>query len=240
MLPFLRKGLLPKDQKEFASKLQKITGLVPRNFPVYVLALTHSSFLNKEDIESESNERLEFLGDAILDAVVAEFLFKKFPYKNEGFLTEMRSRIVKRETLNMIGKSIGLEELVKVGIGSKTNKSILGNALEALIGAVYLDYGYLKTYKFLEIKLIKPFIDLDELISTTDNYKSLLLEWGDKHNKEIVFEIAEEIKHKSYTEFKAVVLINGKKKSSGVAKSKKKAEQAAAEVACERLKISVA
>lgn len=238
MLPFLRKGFLPQDQKIFVQGIKSITGLRPKNIPVYLLSVTHSSFLNENDIESESNERLEFLGDAILDSIIAEYLFKKFPYKNEGFLTEMRSRIVKRETLNRIGKAIGLEELIKIGHGSKVNRSILGNALEALIGAIYLDYGFSKTSKFIEIKLIRPFIDLDELISTTDNYKSLLLEWGDKNSKEILFEIVKEEKHKAFTTFFAVAQINGTIKGKGSGHNKKKAEQAAAEDVCNRLKIT--
>ena len=239
MLPFLRKGLLPKNQKEFSSNIQKITGLLPKNLPLYSLALTHSSFLNENEGDFESNERLEYLGDAILDAVVAEYLFKKLPFQNEGSLTELRSRIVKRDTLNRIGSSIGLRELMQTGVISKSNKSIIGNALEALVGAVFLDFGYKKTYKFVADKLIKPFVDIDELISTTDNYKSLLLEWGDKHNKEVIFEIADSIKHKSHTEFVSVVKINGTKKSEGRGNSKKKAEQNAAENACEKLKITV-
>lgn len=238
MLPFLRKGFLPQDQKKFVQGIKSITGLSPKNIPVYLLSVTHSSFLNENEKEAESNERLEFLGDAILDAVIAEYLFKKFPYKNEGFLTEMRSRIVKRETLNHIGKAIGLEELLKIGNGSKVNKSILGNALEALIGAVYLDYGFNKTFNFIEIKLIKPFIDLDELISTTDNYKSLLLEWGDKKGKEVVFEIVKSEKHKAFTTFFAEAKIDDVVKGKGKGNNKKKAEQAAAEDACNKLKIT--
>ena len=239
MLPFFRKGFLPKHQKEFVVKLQKLTGLTPKNIPVYVLALTHTSYLSKEDSESESNERLEFLGDAILDAVIAEYLFKKLPFQNEGALTELRSRIVKRDTLNHIANRIGLLELIQIGNGTKSNMSMLGNALEALIGAIFLDYGYTKTKRFISQKVVKPFIDIDELISTTDNYKSLLLEWGDKNNKEILFEIEDVQKFKSHTDFTAVVLINGIKKGKAIGKSKKRAEQAAAEIVCEKLKISV-
>lgn len=239
MLPFFRKGLLPKHQKEFASKLQQVTGLVPKNVPVYVLALTHTSYLKKEEKETESNERLEFLGDAILDSVIAEYLFKKLPFKNEGALTEFRSRIVKRDTLNNIANRIGLLDLMKIGNVSKANQSILGNALEALVGAVFLDYGYNKTKTFIISKIVNPFVDLDELSSTTDNYKSLLLEWGDKHNREIVFEITQTEKLKSYTEFTSVVKIGGVKKGKGKGKSKKRAEQAAAENTCTKLKISV-
>lgn len=240
MLPFLKKGILPKDQKQFANKIAQVTGLRVKNVPVYIIAFTHTSFLKSSENESESNERLEFLGDAILDSIVAEYLFKKFPFKNEGILTELRSRIVKRDTLNDIAFQLGLSELMNMGNGSKTNKSILGNALEALVGAVYLDYGYEKTKTFIEKKIILPFIDIDELTSTTDNYKSLLLEWGDKEGKEIIFTIVKEEKHKSFTDFYAEVIINEKKKGKGKGNSKKRAEQAAAESACNNLKISAA
>lgn len=241
MLPFLRKGFLPKDQKLFVNKINKVTGLAPKNIPVYILAFTHSSFLNLEDSNSDSNERLEFLGDAILDSVVAELLFKKFPFKNEGFLTEMRSRLVKRDTLNMIAEKIGLRELVSTGKGNVNNgsKSILGNALEALIGAVFLDYGYDKTKKFIDNRLVKPFIDIEELISTTDNYKSLILEWADKNNRKVYFDIVKIVKHKSYSDFTAQVRVNEKIKGKGVGRSKKKAEQVAAADACQKLKIKV-
>ena len=236
MLPFFKKGSSSK-HKELASKIALITGLKPKKVSVYLLAFTHTSFSKSEKKEIENNERLEFLGDALLDAIVAEYLFKKFPYKNEGVLTELRSRIVKRDTLNNIANKLGVSELMQMGMGSKPNMSILGNALEALVGAVYLDYGYTKTQTFIEKKIIFPFIDVNELISTTDNYKSLLLEWGDKENRNIVFNIVKEEKHKSYTDFFAEVLVNNKMKGKGKGNSKKRAEQAAAEKACINLKL---
>ena len=119
MLPFFKKGFLPKDKKLFTNKIQKVTGLIPKKLPLYVLSFTHSSSISDEKKDAESNERLEFLGDAILDAVVAEYLFKKCPFKSEGVLTELKSRIVKRDSLNDIAKKLGLSELINMGSGSK-------------------------------------------------------------------------------------------------------------------------
>lgn len=238
MLSLFRKKQRSETGKSFLKKIQKMTGLLPRKHSVYTIAFTHTSSIDTEDKSASSNERLEFLGDAVLDAVVAEYLFKKFPYQSEGFLTELRSRIVKRDTLNHISRKMGIDEIMFMGKSHKTSiSSILGNALEALIGAVFLDYGYAKTRSFIEKKIIIPFIDIDEFVSTTDNFKSLLLEWGDQHDKDISFVITHEVKHKSYTDFFAQVKVNGRKVGEGIGNSKKKAEQAAAEHACEKLKL---
>lgn len=219
-----------------------IIGVPPDNIRLYKLALTHTSFARQIPTSKlhETNERLEFLGDAVLGAVVAEVLFKKFPYEDEGFLTEIRSRIVNRESLNHIAIKIGLNLLVKVDTtGSPMrHKSVNGNALEALVGAIYLDKGYDKTRRFILNKLIKPHVDLHKLVTTTANFKSKLIEWAQSQNLEIRFEIVKRKQQGNTTEFTSEVYIDDKPIAIGVGLSKKKADQMAAEKGLEALKIS--
>ncbi len=219
----------------FSKDLKNLLGYSPGRVELYVLAFTHSSVVDK-DVTKESNERLEFLGDAILDSIVAEYLFKKYPYKDEGFLTEIRSRIVKRETLNDIAVKIGIKGLLHYN-KSIHQKSIYGNAFEALVGAIYLDKGYEKTVKFIHNKILDTQVDIEHLIQQNDNFKSILLEWGSKNKKEIEFEIVEASKTKTNTNFKAIVKDGSKVIGEGVGKNKKSSEQAAAEQACGKLKL---
>jgi ribonuclease-3 len=229
-----------KDRK-FNRSIQNITGQKPFNIEVYKLAISHVS-VARESVNGikHSNERLEYLGDAILGAIVAEFLFKKFPYKDEGFLTEIRSRIVNRESLNSLGKKIGLDRLIAhSGNRSYTNshKSMNGDALEALVGAVYLDKGFKKCKRFVLHRLIFPHFDIDEIVNNNRNFKSMLIEWIQKENKTIKFDIINEQGFTHYKEFTALILINDEEISTGKGHSKKKAEQSAAEQACEKLKL---
>lgn len=224
-------------ERDFAADIKIITGLRPGNLELYHMASRHTSAA-KED-NTESNERLEYLGDAVLSAVVAELLFKKYPFKTEGFLTEIRSRLVNRETLNKLGIKIGLDKIV-VYHNSRSpfsHKSLYGDALEALIGAVYLDHGFHKCRKFILDRLIIPHLDLETVASSHKNFKSLLIEWAQKESKDIKFAITNEITNKSYREFTAEVIIDEESISSGKGLSKKKAEQAAAEKACAVLKL---
>ena len=228
-------------EKTFFQSIQNITGQTPKNIDLYQLAISHTSVAkeNEHGIK-HSNERLEYLGDAILGAVIAEFLFKKFPFKDEGFLTEIRSRIVNRESLNMLGKKIGLGKLIEHS-GNKSSglshKSMHGDALEALVGAVYLDKGFKKCRKFILSRLIFPHFDLEEIVNNNLNFKSILIEWVQKENKTIRFLIIKEFGNTHFKEFTAQVLIDNEEISTGTGFSKKKAEQAAAEKACELLKI---
>lgn len=219
-----------------------IIGTPPDNIKLYKLALTHTSFARQLPTSKlhETNERLEFLGDAVLGAVVAEVLFKKFPYEDEGFLTEIRSRIVNRESLNHIAIKIGLNMLVKVDTTGNTmrHKSVNGNALEALVGAIYLDKGYDKTRKFILNKLIKPHVDLHKLVTTTANFKSKLIEWAQSQNLDIRFEIVNRKQQGNTTEFTSEVYIDDKPIAIGVGLSKKKADQSAAEKSLAVLQIS--
>lgn len=225
--------------RELVRAVSGIIGSTPDNIRLYKLALTHTSFARQAaGTKHDTNERLEFLGDAVLGAVVAELLFKKFPYEDEGFLTEIRSRIVNRESLNHIAVKIGLNLLVKVEAGSNRHKSVNGNALEALVGAIYLDKGYNMTRQFILGKLIKPHVDLHKLVNTTANFKSKLIEWAQSQNMEIRFENIKKKQQGNTTEFTTEVYIGDKPVATGVGLSKKKADQAAAEKSIEILKIA--
>lgn len=189
----------------------------------------------------ESNERLEYLGDAVLGMAVAEYLFNKYPFKDEGFLTEVRSRIVNRESLNQLAKKIGLSVLLEYNGHLKGNgqsfKSIYGDALEAFVGAIYLDKGYEVTKKTIFTKLIIPLVDLDEIINNNTNFKSRIIEWSQKENKPLKFEVEELNDQKHFKKFEAKVLVGTRIVSQGHGLSKKKAEQNAAEKACIELKL---
>ena len=188
-----------------------------------------------------SNERLEFLGDAVLGSVVAELLFKLYPYKDEGFLTEMRSKIVSRANLNQLSRKLGFDRLIQYDsrMISYPNKqgSLLGDAFEALIGAVYLDKGYQFTREFLLTRIIKPHVDIHTLENTETNFKSRLIEWCQHEGKEVVFMPIENPEGESSKMFSIEVLVNGEVCGLGRDFNKKSAEKLAAERACEYLKI---
>lgn len=224
-----------------AKAVKLITGNSPKNIRLYTLAMQHTS-VAEESIRGvkESNERLEYLGDAILGAVVAEYLFKKYPFKDEGFLTEIRSRIVNRESLNRLAMKIGLSQLVEYDIkrkNSSSHKSLYGDAMEAFIGAYFLDRGFTSARRFIIYKLLKRHYDLDELIDTTINFKSKIIEWSQKNSIEVRFDIVGQKSGKSNRQFRAHVLIDKEVVAEGFGFSKKKAEQDAARKACDTLKI---
>lgn len=225
-------------EKKFARTIGEITGQTPHNIDLYKLAVSHTSAAKEiqAGIKS-SNERLEYLGDAVLGAVIAEYLFKKFPYKNEGFLTEIRSRIVNRESLNSVGRKLGLNRVIEFSGGktSHSHKSLYGDALEALVGAVYLDRGFKHCHRFILNKIIKPHFDIEQIVNLNLNFKSILIEWAQKNNKAIKFIIINEIGSTHQKEFTAQVVIDDSHISTGKGFSKKKAEQAAAEKACGEL-----
>ena len=185
-----------------------------------------------------NNERLEYLGDTVLSTIVGEFLFKKYPHKGEGFLTEMRSKMVSRSALNKLSSKIGLSDLIKYSRGNVGDGQFLsldGNAFEALVGALYLDKGYHFTYKVLTRKLFSTYMDVDELENTTWNYKGKLIAWGQKNKCSVAFETIaiEEIKHrKQYT---VQVNIGGVPFETAVNYSIKSAEQLVAEKAFKRI-----
>lgn len=195
------------------------------NLALYKQAMMHSSVaeMNNQGIK-ESYERLEYLGDAVLGMIVAEYLYSQYPFKEEGFLTEIRSKIVSRESLNELAQKIGLRELVQYNQKNRTGKSVYGDAMEALVGAVYLDHGFNFCKKFIVNRLIRPHYDLQELTTTIINFKSELLEWSQKENIDLRFDIVNEEDRK----FTAQVFLNDQPKEKGYGFSKKKAEQDAA------------
>jgi len=222
--------------------VKRITGFYPGALICYTQALRHHSASNPvhKNGSRDSNERLEYLGDSVLNTVVAELLFNRFPYKNEGFLTEMRSKIVSRESLNDLAIKIGLSHIVqydKRAIGLHTKNSIFGNALEAFIGAIFLDGGFSLAQKFI-LKKIITHIDLDTLQHVEKNYKGRLIEWGQRQNASIEFDTQEDNSRKQRI-FTIKVLINGNVLGAAEHISKKKAEQMAAEKATENLGIKL-
>ena len=228
--------------RRYIRALRNILGFVPGNLSLYQLAFRHKSVaVPVKDGTKNSNERLEFLGDAVLGSVVAELLFKKYPYKGEGFLTEMRSKIVSRAHLNQLSKKLGLNELIQYDarMVSYPNKqgSLLGDAFEALIGAVYLDKGYLFTKNFLIVRIIKPHVDIQLLEETETNFKSRLIEWCQQAGKEVVFTPVENVAGDNAKIFTIEAVVDGEVCGTGRDYNKKSAEKIAAEKACETLHV---
>ncbi len=237
----LQKLIYSKNDKRLAAAIKLIVGSKPLNLSLYKLAFRHASAAeeHKSGIKM-SNERLEFLGDAVLGAIVAEHLFLKFPYRDEGFLTETRSRIVNRESLNQVGLKIGLAKIVESELSQKglsSHKSIYGDTLEALVGAVYLDWGYNFCRKFVYNRIILPHFDLDDIINTTINFKSKVIEWSQKDNHVIDFVLKSVSNSQRFKEFVVELNVDGKLCTEGKGATKKKAEQEAAKYACEKLNL---
>ncbi len=220
--------------------MKNIFGYYPNNLSLYQLAFRHKSVAKELSNGTKvSNERLEYLGDAILGAVVADLLFKKFPYKDEGFLTEMRSKIVSRSQLNNLSHKLGLNKLIHSSNESKSiYKSMHGDAFEAFIGALYLDKGYQFTRKIIIDRIINVHLDIDELETQIINYKSKLVEWGQKEKKEVDFKMVEEIGDGFKKQFLVKIFVDGDVVESGQDFSIKGAEQIAAEKAFLKLHLS--
>lgn len=220
-------------------KLKGILGFKPVNIEFYRQALMHKSCNNYNgEGEQFNNERLEFLGDAILEAVVTDYLFETYKDKTEGFLSKLRASIVKRKMLNALAIQIGLDSFVQHRISSRSYfKHVYGNALEALVGAVFMDKGYEKTRAFIIERLIKKHLDLEKLIIDKSNFKSELIEWVQKNGRTVSFDSY--IKYMNLDKipfFCASAMIDGVVYGEGVGKSKKKAEQNAAEMALNAFK----
>ena len=211
--------------------IEQIVGFKPLNLSLFRLAVKHTS-IARENTKGlkESNERLEYLGDAVLGMIVAEYLFKKYPYKEEGFLTEIRSRIVNRESLSQLAVKIGLNHIVEYNQSRKhaqSFKSLNGDCLEALIGAIYLDRGQKKCRQFIVRKLLRH-LDLEQVVKNNPNNKSQLIEWAHQERKQIRFEIVEVKSGRHFKEFVSEVYLDEKAIAKGMGLSKKKAEQDAA------------
>jgi ribonuclease III len=233
---FWYKLLFSEDRKLFSS-LRNLLGFYPHNISVYKLAFCHRSSAEEHPSGIKlSNERLEYLGDAVLGAVVAELLFKKFPFREEGFLTEMRSKIVNREHLNRLALKLGINQFMNGSIDSATKtRSIYGDAFEALIGAVYIDHGYVHTRKLILERFIRHHVDLEEIEFQDHNFKSKLINWAQRERKKAEFELLEEIDNGGKRLLRVRVLIDGNEHGRGEDYSKKRAEQLAAQKACEEL-----
>ncbi|MBS1526197.1 MAG: ribonuclease III [Bacteroidetes bacterium] len=227
--------------RKYVKSLKNLLGFVPGNLSLYRLAFRHKSVAqNVKKGVKNSNERLEFLGDAVLGSVVAEVLFKLYPYEDEGFLTELRSKIVNRGNLNQLARKLGFEQLIQYDnrmVNSTRQGSLLGDAFEALVGAIYLDKGYDFTRNFLVNHIIKSHIDIRHLEQTETNYKSKLIEWCQRHGKDITFELIENQVGESSKLFTVQVNIDGDIMGMGKEFNKKNAEKLAAERACEALTI---
>ena len=223
-----------KKNMEFRKQLNNLLGFSPGNINLYKTALSHRSVREGAD---ENNERLEFLGDAVLSSVIAHYLFRKYPYKGEGFLTEMRSKMVNRQKLNEIALKMGLKKITfynKFDNALKVSQ-IFGNTLEALIGAVYLDKGYRKTQQWVEEYIIYPHLFTEDLEVVEINIKNKLYGWANKQGKVLAFPtISEKIEHGRRL-FTIAATIDGETISEGKGYNKKDASQIAAQLAVEKL-----
>lgn len=224
--------------KQVSRKIKKLTGFQPGNIKLYELAFTHrSASVVLENGRQVNNERLEFLGDAILGAVVTDYLFKEFPHYNEGDLTKLRSKIVNREFMNSLAQKIGIDTfIISQPKGMPQRKHIYGNTLEALIGSIFLDKGFKKTRKFISKKIIRPHVNTAWLISSNTDYKSMLIQWGQKNKQEISFDNYELVDgEEKLPLFVASVKVMNLCVGEGTGLTKKEAQQHAAKHALENI-----
>jgi len=225
-------GSKSKEDKELDRFVRQLFGVKPKDLSLFRQALRHKSAATEiRKGVKDSNERLEYLGDAILDSIVARYLFEAYPYKNEGYLTKLRSRIVSRKSLNTLAEKLGLEAQLEVNIHQTIHhKSLLGNAFEAMIGALYLERGFEKTYRAVLNNVLKVYIDLSNLETTERNYKSKMLEWAQKSRKRVAFRVIkeEDLGYKKIYQVK--LMLDGVELGNGTGSSKKEAEQGAAKM----------
>lgn len=218
----------------YKKQLRNVLGFSPGSISLYKTALTHRSV---KDAASDNNERLEYLGDAILSGIVADFLFKKYPYKEEGFLTEMRSKMVNRTTLNDIAIKMGMRKICNFNKFDSSLKmsQIFGNTLEAVVGAIYLDKGFIKTRKWVLERIILPYLFMDDLENLEINHKNKLYGWANKKGKILEFETLEEKIENGRRLFTVGAVVNGQLIAQGRAYNKKDASQIAAQIAVDKL-----
>lgn len=227
------------DKREFGSRLRKILGFKPGNLRLYEIAFIHRSASYKlPDGQRINNERLEYLGDAILDAILSDYLFEKFPDASEGFLTKIRSRIVNRDVLNSLSVSMGINKILVSNVSSvNSTKNLYGDALEALIGAVFIDKGFSRTKKLFIKKVFNKYLNLEQIVNTDNDYKSLVFEWVQKHKANLIFTYNEEYDFDSRKSiFSTTLFINREEFGKGQGDSKKEAEQEASNQAWQRIK----
>ena len=231
--------LLFRKDKESYLCFYRMLGFYPHDIQLYEQALLHKSLSVKTDKGTLlNNERLEFLGDAILDAVVGDIVYQKFEGKREGFLTNTRSKIVSRESLNRIAEQIGLSKLIKYTSRHSTHNSYMnGNAFEALVGAIYLDRGYGYCKYFMEHRIIGPYINLSKVSRKEVNFKSKLIEWSQKNKVEMKFELVEQTLDQSNSPlFETEVLLEGIRAGKGKGYTKKESQQIAAHLTMDKIK----
>lgn len=238
---FLRRinGTYILDKHEFSSRLKKIFGFRPGNLKLYEVAFIHrSATFTLPDGNKVNNERLEYLGDAVLSAILSDYLFEKFPDASEGFMTKIRSRIVNREVLNQLAVSMGINKILISNVNSNhPTKNLYGDALEALIGSVFLDKGFKKTKKIFIKNILNKYLDLETIISTDTDYKSLVFEWVQKNKSNLIFTYNEEYDfNMKKSVFSTTLIIDRQEFGVGQGSSKKEAEQEAASRAWKRLK----
>lgn len=223
--------------KQLKQAIKSIFGYRPGNISLYHLALLHRSATHETQNGIRiNNERLEFLGDAILDAVAADFLFKTFPTRDEGFLTEMRSKIVSRVTLNKLSQKMGIDQLIQCDANSSGPfRSFRGDAFEALIGAIYLDKGYDFTRKLILDRIIHRYFDLNELVTQEVNFKSKIIEWAQREKKQVQFRVADEVGTGYKKQYIVELIINGSVAATGRDYSIKGAEQNSSEKAWQKI-----
>jgi ribonuclease-3 len=226
---------IPVNSKEYRQKLSEVLGFKPKNIQLYLLACTHKSV---ESISGASvyhnNERLEFLGDAVLDAAVSDLLYKRFPTADEGFLTKMRTKIVNGKTLTELTKKIGLDKLLFVKSQKNLTERIFEDAFEALIAAIYLDKGYEYVIKFVSQQIMVEHINLNRLKYVDTNYKSKIIEWSQKHKLNVEFETIENAEDN--IRFVSNLKVNDISIAEGTGQSKKTAEQEASKSALDKIK----
>jgi len=226
-------------EKQFARSVANIVGFTPSNLQIFKQAFSHKSASDPKLHTVTSNERLEYLGDSILSTIVAEYLFQKYPNSNEGFLTKMRSKIVKRKTLNRIADDMGIDVVLQDNNDTRLSESMKGNALEALVGAIYLEKGFDKTKDIVVKKILRRHLNIQELEDNDDNYKSQLLEFCQKNGNDIDYRVIERFKMDNRDRFKIAVYVNGKEIANGEDFNKKSAEQNASFKALKSLGIEV-
>ena len=233
-MQFLKNFLDNKSDKEFKKQLRNVLGFTPENLSLYKTALSHRSIREGAD---ENNERLEFLGDAVLSSLVGHYLFMRYPYKDEGFLTEMRSKMVNRQKLNDIALKMGLKKITFYNKYDNALKisQIFGNTLEALIGAVYLDKGYAGTHKWVEKYIIMPHLFIDDLEGIEINIKNKLYGWANKNGKALEFETLDEKFENGRRLFTIGATVDGELIAEAKGFNKKDASQIAAQLAVDKL-----
>lgn len=233
-MQFINRLFGKKSDQSFEGQLTNVLGVNPGNIDLYRTALSHRSV--KEGPE-ENNERLEYLGDAVLSTIIADYLFKRYPYRGEGFLTEMRSKMVNRQQLNDIALKMGLKKLTIYNKfdGSLKSSQIFGNTLEAVVGAVYLDKGYKRTHKWVLQRIVLPHLFVDDLEQIDINLKNKLIGWASKNGKILEFDTTDEKMENGRRVFTIAAVLDGEVLSQGKGFNKKDASQIAAQLAIEKL-----